>query len=143
MRGRPFELGNKIGKGRPAGSRNKKNKLAEMLESRGEPIVQQCQLMALKGDRTAMRLCMERLIPLAKPSVTRFRLPKIETAADMKQVLTSILKQAATGRVSPQDAELLARVAESYLRAIGNIEHDRRLEALETAASKPSEEEAA
>jgi hypothetical protein len=47
MRGKPFEPGNKAGKGRPAGSRNKKSIFLGMLEDRGEPIVTKGILMAL------------------------------------------------------------------------------------------------
>jgi len=51
MHGRPFERGNKIGKGRPRGSRNQRTVFAEMMDSHGEALIKQCQVMALKGDR--------------------------------------------------------------------------------------------
>src|SRR5579863_5319378 len=71
---------------RPPGSRNEKTKLLESLETHGEAIIQQCKLLAMKGDRTALRLCVERLIPIAKPPGTHFRLPAMETAADLKNL---------------------------------------------------------
>jgi hypothetical protein len=54
MSGRPFERGNKAGKGRPPGSRNKKSNLLEMLEGRGEAIVTKGIFMALSGDRALL-----------------------------------------------------------------------------------------
>jgi hypothetical protein len=120
MRGKPFEPGNKAGKGRPAGSRNKKSILVEMLEDRGEAIITKGILMALNGDRTALRLCFERLIP-AQPPATSFRLPKNEGELDMKKLLQSVLKQTSTGRLSPQQAVDLAAYAETYARTVGNM----------------------
>ena len=57
MRGKPFELGNKAGKGRPRGSRNKKSVFLEMLEDRGEAIITKGIFMALSGDRALQRVC--------------------------------------------------------------------------------------
>jgi len=140
MRGKPFEVGNKIGKGRPVGSRNKKNKYLEILEGFGELIIRKGAMMAMSGDRMLQRTCIERLIPLAKHAAPRFRIPKMEGTADITKVLTDILKQTAAGRLSPQEAELLARFVESYTRTIGAVEHEERLADLE---EDDSEDEAA
>jgi hypothetical protein len=51
-------------KGRPKGARNKTTTMAEaLLEGQAEALVQKVVSMALKGNTTAMRLCLERLIP--------------------------------------------------------------------------------
>jgi hypothetical protein len=120
MSGRPFERGNKAGKGRPPGSRNKKTKLLQLLEGRGEAIVTKAMFMALNGDRSALRLCMDRLVPVAPPPATRFRLPKNKGELDMKESLQSILKQTASGRLSTQQALDLAAFAETYARTSEN-----------------------
>jgi hypothetical protein len=62
--GRPFEKGNQMGRGRPRGSRNKRTMFAEAMEGHGETIIKQCQVLALKADPTALRLCMDRLLPV-------------------------------------------------------------------------------
>jgi hypothetical protein len=131
MRGKPFEIGNKAGKGRPAGSRNKKSKYLDILEEYAEPLIKKGALMALNGDRLLLRACMDKLIPGAQPPVTRFRLPKGEGEPDMKQVLISVLKQTSTGQVSPQEAEFMARFVEGFLRAQAAIEHEGRLQSME------------
>src|SRR5712691_2519476 len=43
MRGRPFERGNKMGKGRPPGSRNQRTVFSRMMDSYGEALIKQCQ----------------------------------------------------------------------------------------------------
>ena len=50
-RGRPFEVGNKQGKGRPLGSRNKSTNAArKLLDENGVPLTQKCIAAALRGD---------------------------------------------------------------------------------------------
>jgi hypothetical protein len=67
QRGRPFETGNTFGQGRPPGSRNKKSLLLqELLLDAGEEILQTVIDRAKKGDRAALALCMERLVPRLK-----------------------------------------------------------------------------
>ena len=56
-RGRPFERGNKFGRGRPPGSRNKvPHSLQKLLHKHGEAILRKCMVEALKGEKQAMRL---------------------------------------------------------------------------------------
>jgi hypothetical protein len=67
MRGRPFERGNTFGEGRPRGSPNKKSLvLQQLLLEHGVEIVETVIERAKQGERTALTLCMERLIPRLK-----------------------------------------------------------------------------
>ena len=51
-------------KGRPKGARNKTTNMAEtLLEGQAKALVQKAVSMALSGNTTALRLCIERLIP--------------------------------------------------------------------------------
>ena len=64
VRGRPFEPGNQMGRGRPAGSRNQNRLRAEdLLLEHADALIRKCVVMALQGDRVALRLCVERLCP--------------------------------------------------------------------------------
>jgi hypothetical protein len=67
MRGRPFEMGNTFGQGRPPGSPNKKGlMLQRLLLENGDEIIGTLIDRAKKGDRAALALCVERLIPRLK-----------------------------------------------------------------------------
>jgi hypothetical protein len=142
MRGKPFEPGNKAGKGRPTGSRNQKSIYEETLAEFGVPIIKKGALMALNGDRSLLRVCIERLIPPAQPPPTRFRLPKNEGELDMEKILKSILKQTSTGRISPQQAAEFGTLAEIYMRTVGEVKYEERLAALEAVEEHNSEEKA-
>jgi hypothetical protein len=67
MIGRPFQPGNTFGQGRPRGSPNRKGLLAQqLLLNQSEEIIQTLIDRAKKGDRAALALCVERLIPRLK-----------------------------------------------------------------------------
>jgi hypothetical protein len=126
--GRPFKSGNKAGKGRLPGSRNKKTIFQEALEEDGEKIIQQVKLRALESDPTAMRLCMERLLPVSK---TLFRLPSVDTAAGLAAAISAVTRAVAEGVLSAQEGESVARIIESQRRNIEVGEFEARLKVLE------------
>ncbi len=135
MRGKPFEPGNKMGKGRPPGSRNQRTVFSQMMDSHGEALIKQCQVLALKGDPTALRLCLERLLPPCKPSNNRFLLPAVKTASDVGLALQSVLQAVARGHLSAQEGEAIAAILENQRRAIESEEFVKRLQALEEQAA--------
>lgn len=120
MSGKPFEIGNKAGKGRPAGSRNKKSKLLEILAEFSEALLKKAALMALNGDQVLLRALLDKLIPGAQPPAPRFRLAKNDGELDVKKVLHIVLQQTAAGRLSPQQAVDVAAFVETYTRTVGN-----------------------
>jgi hypothetical protein len=74
QRGRPF-------KGRPLGSRHRTSLAIDaLLDGDAEKLTRKAIEMALAGDGTAMRLCMDRLVPARRDRHIAFALPKLETA---------------------------------------------------------------
>ena len=126
-----IRAGNKLGKGRPPGSRNKRTALMELMEEHGEAMVKKCQLLALNGDPTALRLCMERLVPPCRASNHQFRLPPMKTVAELMKALPVVAQEVARGRLSAQDGEVISRMIERQRQAIESEEFEKRLRALE------------
>jgi hypothetical protein len=109
QRGKPFEPGNKIGHGRPKGSKNRPTVEREALFEEFAPaLIKKCISEALKGNNTALKLAMERTIPPAKPSNPVFKLPPIRSAADLLLASASVLKAMGAGDLSPQEGESFA-----------------------------------
>lgn len=129
--GRPFQQGNAEGKGRPIGSRNRKTIFQEALEKDGEKIIQKVKQRALRADPVAMRLCMERLVPVAKEPNARFQLPAVETAANLTEAISAVTKAVSEGELSAQEGESVANIVESQRRNIEVREFDARLKVLE------------
>jgi hypothetical protein len=132
-RGRPFEPGNKFGKGRAPGSRNKRSVFQEALDNDGMEIIRAIKRLALKSDPTAMRLCMERLLPASKAWNSCFPLPSAETAASLTQAISAVMRAVAEGDLSPQEGESVAKIIESQRRSIETVEFEARLKVLEEA----------
>ena len=123
--------------GRPAGSRNKSTLLSEeMLEGQAAAIVQKAIDLALKGDTTALRLCLERISSPRKERLIELPLPVITEARHASAALTSILSAVAEGRVTPSEAESLARTVEIHTRVIETEDLARRVEELEKALTR-------
>jgi hypothetical protein len=130
-RGRPFEIGNRAGTGRRVGSRNKKTVFQIALESDGEKIIEKIKARALKSDPTAMRLCIERLIPVLRPPLKRFVLPPVDTAERLKEAISAVTQAVAEGVLSAQEGECVARIIETQRKNIEIGEFEERLKALE------------
>src|SRR5258708_36052281 len=105
MRGRPFEVGNKMGRGRPRGSRNRKTAWLAVMEEHGLALVKKCVLRALEGDPIALRLCMERLLPVPRDRSVQIRMPKLNTCEDVAEAAKQVAHATATGKLSPTEDE--------------------------------------
>src|SRR5579859_6885817 len=108
MRGRPFEPGNKMGRGRPPGSKNKRTLFAEAMQDKGLALIKQCQVQALQGDSTALRLCIERLLPVCKAPNGRFRMPPVRTTEELIAAIPTILQAVARGQLSAQEGAAIS-----------------------------------
>lgn len=131
-RGRPFAPGNKLGRGRPRGSRNKATlALQDMLGQHAEALVKKCVVMAMQGDTTAMRLCIERLLAPRKQSPVKFKLPPITTIAELAQAQITMLETLSRGQLTPAEAETIGNLFENRRRMVETEDLAARLQALE------------
>lgn len=91
--------------GRRKGALNKRTELAKMLEPHAESLVKKLIELALNGDVTALRLCIERLIPKANRESTG-----IEFQKNIPKLKDDILRAALDGRISIEDGERLGHL---------------------------------
>lgn len=78
--------------GRPKGARHRTTlAVEELLDGEAEGLTRKAVDMALAGDTTALRLCMERICPARKDAPVTFTLPKVESAADASKALSAVL----------------------------------------------------
>ena len=110
--------------GMPKGTRHRATMLAEkFMEDDAEDIVRAVVNAAKAGDPTAMRLCVERLVPLRKGRPVVFDLPPVKTAA--------LVRAMAAGELTTDEASAAASVIEMHRRAIETTEIEVRLQRLE------------
>src|SRR5271166_1309796 len=60
--------------------------------------------LALVGDPTALRLCLERILPPCRDRIVRFVLPPIESAADIAAAMKAVTSALAGGVITPAEA---------------------------------------
>jgi len=119
-------------KGRPQGSRNKVTlALEELLDGEGKAITRKAIENALNGDMTAIRLCMERLIPVRKDRTVSFSLPEINGANDGAKAMAGVLRALADGEITPNEASSVAGVIETYRKILETADFEYRLQSLE------------
>jgi len=120
--------------GRPPGARNKATQTAELLlDGEAEALTRRAVELALAGDGMALRLCLDRIIPPRRGRPVQLGLPLVRGAADLGGTMAAITNAAASGTITPGEAEELARVVEIFVRAVETSDFERRLKDLEDA----------
>ena len=131
-RGRPFLPDNTQGRGRPRGSRNKaKSPAQDLLDEYAPHLVRQCIASALKGDPSAMRMCMERISPARRDSSIRISLPPVRTAQDVDKAGEKVTQAVWRGDTTPADGGRMMNIFESRIRVIESVQLESRIEKLE------------
>jgi hypothetical protein len=133
QRGRPFrrgESGNPAG--RPLGSRHKATLAAEaLLDGEVEALTRKAVEMALAGDGTALRLCLDRILPPRRERPVNFKLPRLQAPGDAAKAMAALTDAVATAEITPGEAAELAKLVEAFVRALEASELDQRLRTIE------------
>jgi uncharacterized protein DUF5681 len=138
QRGRPFRKGRSGNpRGRPLGARNRATIAMEaLLDGEAEAITRKAIEKAKEGDTTALRLCLERILPPRKDRPIALLMPKLSTVADAAALMAAITSAVAIGDVTTSEAAELAKLIDTYVRAVEATDLDKRLRAIEQAMTK-------
>ena len=121
--------------GRPKGSRNKTTLIAQsLLEGEAEALVRKVVQLALEGDLTCLRICLERLVPLKKDAPIDFRFPQIAAIADMPKLFAAVTAKLDQGEITPSETKTLIDLAEGIRKSLEVVELEQRVSALEKRA---------
>jgi hypothetical protein len=138
QRGRPFKKGvsgNPAGK--PPGARNRTTlAVQELLGGEAENLTRKCVELAMRGDSTALRLCMERLAPPPKDRPIDFPMPAATTARDVNVALAKVTEAVGAGNLTPGEGNSLAALLEIHRRGIETADLEDRVERLEKETKK-------
>ena len=122
--------------GRPPGSRNHATLMADvLLEGEVEALTRKAVELAMEGDTTALKLCLERIVPRRKSRAVTFDLPRIDRVEDLGNAIGSVLQEAARGRLFLDEAAALIGMMEARRKSIETIDFEKRLQALEAEAA--------
>ena len=87
-----------------------------LLDGEADAVTRKCIEMALDGDTTALRLCLERIAPPHKDRPVTFALPPLETADDAAAAMAAIAEAVASGELTPLEARDIAAIVESFVK---------------------------
>lgn len=132
--GRQFEEGQSGNPaGRPKGARNRTTlAMQALLEGEAEALTRKAIEMAQEGDAVAMRMCLDRLLPVRKDRHVSFDLPTIETTADIPKATAALLHAVSSGEITPSEAADIGRAVEAHAKTIEVRDLQDRIERLET-----------
>ena len=102
-----------------------------LLEGEAEALGRKAVELALGGDTTAMRLCLERIAPPRKGRPVVLDLPAILTAADLAGAQAVAVAAMGRGDISPDEAADVARVLEDVGASIERRDLEARIAELE------------
>jgi len=82
----------------------------------------------------AMKLCIERILPPCRERTVKFALPPIESPSDIAAAMKAVTSALANGAITPGEAERIASVVDTFVRALDASDFDRRLQELEDSS---------
>lgn len=133
-RWKPGQSGNPAG--RKLGSRTNATLLAQaLLDGEGQELVRVAVEKAKKGDVAALRLCIERLIPVRKDAPITFELPEVSTVSDALVASEAVLQAVKAGKATPEEASKVLGLLTAHKGLIDATDFEARLAALEERAA--------
>ena len=89
-----------------------------LLDGEAEALTRKAIELAKGGDLTALRLCMDRLLPPQKDRPVSLDLPRIDSARDVPKAISALLAAVAAGELAPSDAGEVTKLLDAYARAV-------------------------
>lgn len=120
----------------PALSQNAAAIASDLLATEATQITRTLVNKAIDGDLTALRLCVERLVPISRERALPVCIPAPEDALQITIALKAVFTGLSAGQITPGEAHKLAAILENQRKAIETLDIEDRLIALESAPPK-------
>ena len=131
----PGKSGNPAGK--KPGTRNKVTMaVIELLNGQAEKLTQRCVERALEGDLQALKICLDRIVPVVKERSVRVPLPDTSTAENIEKAFDAVLLAISTGQLTPSEGATMTNILKERRSALELREFDQRLTMLEDKVKK-------
>jgi hypothetical protein len=124
---RKGQSGNPAGK--PKGARDKRTALRELLQPHAADLVKKAVELALAGDTTALRICIDRCIPAIKAKDQPISLQGL--SGSLAEQGNAVMAAMAAGEITPDEATAVMQVLTAQMRIVEVDDLVKRIEALE------------
>ena len=136
-----FASGNKLG-GNKAGSRHRVTLAIEaLLEGQHKALTSKAVELALAGDTTALRLCLDRLAPPKKDTPIRISLPPVRTAGEAVTASSRVLTAVSAGDITPDEGARIVALLAAHKGIVEAADHEIRISEMEERLREQSETE--
>ena len=127
--------------GRPKGSRNRMTTIcSDLLSEASEEVMAKVLELARAGDGPALKLCVERLVPMkaARDRAVEVELPDVTagTVRDLVAAAAAVIDHAGHGRISLSEAREFMALLEGERKLVETADLAVRIEALELRAQQ-------
>jgi len=120
--------------GKPRGARHRTTLAAEaLLQGEAEALTRKAVERALEGDVTALRLVLERVLPVRRGRPAPFHLPDQEGPAGIVAAVSAVARAVAAGELTAEEGQAVAAVLEAKRKSVELVEIEERLAALEAS----------
>lgn len=120
--------------GRPKGAINKATRIAQsLLDGEAEGLTRRAIELALAGDPMALRLCLERVVPVPKGRHVEFDLPPLTTATDALAASGAVVRAVSEGALTPGEGAQVMGLVDAFRRSYETAELAQRLDRLEAS----------
>jgi len=123
----PGESGNPDG--RPKGSKDKRTQYRELFEPHADDLIQKVIDMAIAGDTTCLKMCIDRLVSPIRAKNATVTLDDIEGTLTEKG--EKIIAAMGNGEVTPSDASSMLSALAAQARIIEIDDLEQRIKRLE------------
>ena len=127
----PFKKGQSGNpKGRPCGT-TRTGKLVAMLEPHAPALIEKAKELALNGDTTALRLCLERLSPALKSKDEAVQIENLDASQPLAKQGEAVINALANGELSTTQAASAMQSISAQARINEVDELEKRISQLE------------
>jgi len=116
--------------GRPKGS-GRTGKLVKLLEPHVPDLIEKAKELALEGDTTALRLCLERLYPAIKAKDETVEIAELDAESSLVEQGQAIINALSDGTLSTTQASSAMQSISAQARIIEVDELEKRVNQLE------------
>jgi hypothetical protein len=133
-----FKPGNKFGKGRPEGSRNRVSVSAmNLLKDEEQTLSRMAIELAQNGNVQMLQFCLSRILPPPPKdeAVKLAGMPKCEDMQSTVNLSSFVLNKVADGTLTPSQASLISGIVEKHIRCLQITDIEERLLQIEEQVS--------
>lgn len=119
--------------GNPAGRKPGAELVRQLLEPRRAELIDKAVAMALAGDATALRICIDRLAPPQRAESPAVRIPGLTRAKTLTEKAEAIIVAVGKGAIGPETASVLLQAMAAACRVAEFDDLSRRMAEIEQA----------